>query len=199
MRHLLESSCPGSPTKRLQDPEKTQVSGIYASWMQSDFLRDVTGQKVQGCSHGRFHSLDLHPWPHQTNPHLTKVKINQACCSQGQIIRAGTKCVYLLDFLLGGHVLMLMRAGLLLKRLQMQVQLKKSAELYETMGTHSFCQEGPNLDLWRWGLQHFSGVHPRSHLGAPTEEGGYWRLPVRSRVDLLSAWCCCLLCQREMS
>ena len=145
MRHLLESSCPGSPTKRLQDPEKTQVSGIYASWMQSDFLRDVTGQKVQGCSHGRFHSLDLHPWPHQTNPHLTKVKINQACCSQGQIIRAGTKCVYLLDFLLGGHVLMLMRAGLLLKRLQMQVQLKNLLSCMRQWALTLFARKGPIL------------------------------------------------------
>lgn len=170
-------------------------------WGQPDLLRGLTGQKVQGCSRlGRFHSPDLHPWPHRTNPHLNEEgKMNQACWSQAQIITTETQCVYLWDFLSGGNVLMLMRMGPPLTRLQihqMQVKCVKwkklFAELYENLCAHSLCQEGPNLDLWHWGLRHSSGVHPRSQ-GAPTEEGGYWRLAVCSRVDLPSGWCCCLL------
>lgn len=84
LMHLLESSCPGQPKKLLQDPETPQVCGIYAGCGQPDCPRGVTGQRVQGCSHfGRFHSPDLHPWLHRTNPHLAVLKVNQVFPSKG--------------------------------------------------------------------------------------------------------------------
>lgn len=51
------------------------MSGIYEGWEQLGFLRDVIGQKAQGFPPlAHLHSSDLHPWPHQTDPHLTADK-----------------------------------------------------------------------------------------------------------------------------
>lgn len=143
---------------------------MYAGWRQPDLLQGVTGQKVQGCSHlGRFHSPDLHPWPHQTNPHLTKVKINQACWSQGRKIRAVQKCVYLWDFLFEGNVLMLMRTGLLLRRLQIhQMQVNVLNKKYLLSCTRKcaltlFARKGPILtsgtEVWDISLGSIRGVN----------------------------------------
>lgn len=178
----------------LQDPEKPQASDIYAGWGQPDFPRGVTDQRAQGCSHlGRFHSPDLHPWPHRTNPHLTAVKINQT--RHNQIIRAVTKCLPV------GLPVRGERSDGNEKGSTAEedtnagsfTKLKTSTQLYERRRAHPFCQEGPILDLRRLRLMRFPGVRPRSQLEAPTEEGGCWRLAVWSREDLSSGWCCRLL------
>lgn len=59
----------------LWGPGRPRVSGMYEGWGLPGFLRNVTGQISQDCCPlAHLHSNDLHPWPHQTYPHLTVEK-----------------------------------------------------------------------------------------------------------------------------
>lgn len=71
----LGSRRPGLPVKPLWGPGRSQVSGIYEGWGQPGFLPDVPGQTSRGCPPlARLHPPDLHPWPRQTDRHLTAGK-----------------------------------------------------------------------------------------------------------------------------
>lgn len=75
LEDLLESTFPGLPKKLLWGRGRPQVSGMYEGWGQPGFLQDVTDQMAQDCPpFAHSHSPDLHPWPHQTNPHLAAEK-----------------------------------------------------------------------------------------------------------------------------
>lgn len=88
LEDLLGSICLGLPRKPLWGPEMPQVSGIYEGWGQPDFLQDVTGRMAQDCSPlAHLHSPDLHPWPHQTDLHLTMKKEEKRVVSNIERVR----------------------------------------------------------------------------------------------------------------
>ena len=75
LEDLLGSSCPGLLRKLLWGPGRPQASCIYGGWGLPDFLQDVTGRRAQGCPPlAHLHSPGLHPWLHQTDPHLNSRK-----------------------------------------------------------------------------------------------------------------------------
>lgn len=150
-----------------------QVSGIYEGWGQPDFLQDVTGRMAQDCSPlAHLHSPDLHPWPHQTDLHLTMKKeekrvvsniTKSAGCIDPKWEHYTVKMYYLWGFHFGWKVpwvlffLMVPRMDQLLRRLWTHqikfnwfiVKHLSLAELYECMsaqhGLTCVGREGPFL------------------------------------------------------
>jgi len=199
----------------LWGPGRPRVSGMYEGWGLPGFLRNVTGQISQDCCPlAHLHSNDLHPWPHQTYPHLTVEKeqmrtmqVWDARHPNGNS-RRNVLCTWGASrsrtrFPDGSFEGEWINSWGSYKHTRIQFTLTKyvnvkqcgfsylfdMAELYECM-YHLCWQRRPILGLWRWSC---SAGRPRGWPGAPTVVGGCWTLAVPSREDLLSRCCCCLL------